>query len=196
MKTRPDYDSLYKIAEAQAGYFTAQQARSVGFSWERLSSNAKTNKFFRVKPGVYRLAHFPGSPYEDLFIVWLRTGQASTISHESALSMYEITDVLPGKIHVIIPRSASHRRPGICLHTNRLRPDEINHRYSLPVTTVERTIADVIAGGLSMEQVRMAILDSLQRGLTTPEQLLAQASRRKGKVEKVIRSILEEKNAK
>jgi hypothetical protein len=32
MNTKPDYDQLYGIAEAQAGYFTASQAKTVGFS--------------------------------------------------------------------------------------------------------------------------------------------------------------------
>jgi len=192
MRTKPDYDRLYEIAEAQSGYFTARQARGAGYSWERLSSITKAGRFIRVKPGIYRLVHFPSSPYKDLFIAWLRAGSAAVISHESALTVYEITDVLPGKIHVIIPQTASRRRLGICLHTNRLRPDEINHRYNLPVTTVDRTIADVILSGLATEQVRMGIQESLQRGLTTPEQLLAQAKRRGKKVEKVIRSVLEE----
>jgi predicted transcriptional regulator of viral defense system len=190
MKTKPDYDHLYEIAEAQAGYFTAQQAQSVGFSWERLSSNVKRGKFVRIKPGIYRLTHFPGSPYEDLFIAWLRTGPSSTISHESALSVYELTDVLPGEVHVIVPRTASRRREGIHLHTNRLEPDEITTRLGLPVTTVARTITDVITGGLAAEHVRQAVQEALRRDLTTPDSLLEQASRRGGIVEKMIRDIL------
>jgi predicted transcriptional regulator of viral defense system len=186
----PDYDHLYEIAEAQAGYFTATQAQSSGFSWERLSSNVKRGKFVRIKPGVYRLAHFPGSPYEDLFIAWLRTGPSSTISHESALSLYELTDVLPGEVHVIVPRTASRRREGIRLHTNRLEPGDITMRNGLPVTTVERTIADVIVGGLAAEHVRQAMQEALKRGLTTPANLLEQASRRGGIAEKVIQDTL------
>jgi predicted transcriptional regulator of viral defense system len=190
METKPDYDRLYEIAEAQAGYFTAQQAQSAGFSWERLSSNAKRGKFVRVQPGVYRLAHFPGSPHEDLFIAWLRTGPSSTISHESALSIYELTDVLPGEVHVIVPRTASRRREGIRQHTNRLEPDEVTMRHGLPVTTVARTIADVIIGGLAAEHVSQAVQEALRRGLTTPDSLLEQASRRGGIVEEMIRGIL------
>lgn len=186
----PDYDHLYQIAEAQAGYFTAQQAQRAGFSWERLSSNANRGKFVRIKPGVYRLAHFPGSPYEDLFIAWLRTGPSSAISHESALSLYELTDVLPGEVHVIVPRTASRRREGIRLHTNRLEPDEVTSRNGLPVTTVARTIADVIVGGLAIEHVRQAIQEALRRGLATPDDLLEQADRRGGMVEKIIRGVL------
>jgi predicted transcriptional regulator of viral defense system len=191
MDTRPSYDLLYEIAESQAGYFTAGQARKVGFSWERLSGNARVGRFHRIARGIYRLAHFPGSPHEDLFVAWLRTGPHSTISYESALSVYELSDVLPGEVHVIVPRTASRRRKGIRLHTNRLKADETAMREGLPVTTVARTIGDVAHGGLAHEQVLQAIQDALGRGLTTTEELLAQAERRGGRVEQIIRSVLE-----
>ncbi len=186
----PDYDRLYEIAESQAGYFTAEQAREVGFSYERLSSNAKSGKFQRVKKGIYRLARFPSSPYEDLFVAWLRTGPNSVISHESALAFYELTDVLPSEVHVIIPRTASRRRKGIRLHTNQLESDEITHREGLPITTVARTIADVAASGLSEEHIRQAIREALQRGVTTPKELVNQAQRRGGRMRQMVEKYL------
>jgi predicted transcriptional regulator of viral defense system len=188
----PDYDGLYEIAESQAGYFTASQAREVGFSWERLSSNAQTGLFQRVARGVYRLSRFPGSAFEDLFVAWLRTGRSAVISHESALSVYELTDLLPSDIHVIVPRTASRRRQGIRQHTNQLASDEITSREGLPITTVARTIADVAVSGLAEELIRQAIRESLQRGLTSPDKLLNQADHRGGRAKKIIRAVLSE----
>jgi predicted transcriptional regulator of viral defense system len=192
MSRTPDYDHLYAIAEAQAGYFTALQARDAGFSWERLSSNTQRGKFLRVSYGIYRLVQFPSSPFEDLFVVWLRTGPDSVISHDSALALYNLSDVLPSEVHVIVPRTASRRRRGIRLHTNRINPDEITAREGLPVTTVERTIADVIFSGLAAEQVNKGIYDAINRGLTTRKDLLKQAEHYGGKVGRMIRSTLEE----
>jgi predicted transcriptional regulator of viral defense system len=192
MSKAPDYDGLYEIAEKQAGYFTASQAREVGFSWERLSNNTKTGLFFRVARGVYRLVRFPGSGYEDLFVAWLRTGRNAVISHESALSVYELSDVLPGDIHVIVPRTSSRRRKGIRQHTNQLAPDEITHREGLPVTTVARTIADVAISGLAEELVQQAIRESLQRGLTSRDELLSHADRRGGRAKRIIQAALSE----
>lgn len=192
MNRATDYDGLYQIAENQTGYFTASQARGVGFSWERLSSNAKTGLFLRVARGVYRLSRFPGSPYEDLFVSCLRTGRNAVISHESALSVYELTDVLPSDIHVIVPRTASRRRRGIQQHTNQLSPDEITLREGLPVTTVARTIADISMSGLSEEQVQKAIRESLQRGLTTQNELLSHANKRGGRAKRIIQATLSE----
>ena len=77
------------------------------------------------------------------------------------------------------------------MRINRLKADETAMREGLPVTTVARTIGDVAHGGLAHEQVIQAIQDALGRGLTTAEELLAQAERRGGRVEQIIRSVLE-----
>ncbi len=86
-----------KFAESQAGYFTSQQARDLGFSWERLSDNATTGRFNRIQHGIYRLSQFPGSKYEDMFIAWLNAGENSVISHESALALYELSNLIPSR---------------------------------------------------------------------------------------------------
>jgi len=190
--TPPDHQKLYELAEQQAGYFTAAQARVVGFSRPLLSYHTKAGRFARIHRGIYRLTQFPGSPYEDLFVAWLRTGPNSVISHESALAVYELSDALPGEVHVIVPRTASRRRKGIQLHTNRLTPDQVTQRAGLPITTVARTIADVIASGLAQEQSSQAIREALQRGLTTRESLLAQAASRGGRINRVIQRMLQQ----
>ncbi len=192
MSDGPDYNRLYSIAEDQAGYFTSQQAREAGYSWERLTNSVKSGKFQRVAQGLYRLRHFPNSPFEDLFVAHLRAGPKSVISHESALAVYELSDVLPGEVHVIVPRTASRRHKGIRLHTNRLKLDEITIRNDLPVTTVARTIADVISSGLAGELVRQAFREGLQRGLLSRRDLAAQATRRKGNVARAIQEIVQE----
>jgi predicted transcriptional regulator of viral defense system len=194
MDNRPDFNHLYTIAENQAGYFTAQQAHEAGFSWERLSYYVTTGRFIRVQRSIYRLVQFPGSPFEDLFVAWLRTGPGSVISHESALYLYKLSDVLPGEVHVIMPRTASRRRSGIRLHTNRISPNEVTQREGLPVTSATRTILDVTAGGLAEEQIRQAVHDALRQGLIVRNELLSMASQRGGRTLRIITNILEHEN--
>ncbi|MFA5874071.1 MAG: type IV toxin-antitoxin system AbiEi family antitoxin domain-containing protein [Anaerolineales bacterium] len=192
MTERPDFTHLYKIAEAQAGYFTARQAHEAGYSRERLSDLTARDQFIRVQRGIYRLPHFPASRFEDLFIAHLRTGPNSVISHDSALAVYDLSDVLPSEIHVIMPRTGSRRRDSLRLHTNKIDVDEVTRREGLPVTTPSRTIADVIANGLGRDLVRQAVEDAIRKGLTTRAQLLEQADHREGRVKKIIQEILEE----
>lgn len=187
---KPDEDRLYRIAEQQAGYFTSDQARRVGFSRKLIWYHEKTGRFSRVAHGIYRLAQFPPSPFEDLFVAWLRTGPRSVISHESALAVYDLSDVLPDEIHVTVPRSSSRRREGIRQHTNRLSPSDVTRREGLPITTVPRTIADVTASGLAEELVRQAISEAIDRGLTDRDSVLAEAGKRRGRAARLIKETL------
>jgi predicted transcriptional regulator of viral defense system len=183
----PDHDELYRIAEPQGGYFTSAQAVRAGFSRKLLWHYQKTGKLIRVAHGIYRLTHFPSSGLEDLFVAWLKCGPRSAISHDSALALYDLSDVLPGEVHVTIPRTASRRRSGIRMHTIRLRAGDVVRRDGLPVTTVPRTIADAARAGLSEDHVARAIRDALRRGLTTQQALLAEARRRGGRPARLIR---------
>lgn len=185
-RKEPDQDALYRMAEPQGGYFTSAQAARTGFSRKLLWHYQKTQKFLRAAHGIYRLGRFPSSRFEDLFVAWLKCGPKSAISHESALALYDLSDVLPTEVHVTVPRTASRRRKGIRMHTNRLRPADIAKREGLPVTAVPRTIADVARAGLSEDHVTRAIREAVQRGLTTREALLAEAKRRGGRAERLI----------
>lgn len=189
--TSPDHNSLYQVAESHGGYFTAKEARGVGFSRDLLTHHTKGGLFERVAHGVYRLKRFPASPYEDLFIALLRTGPRSVISHGSALTLYELTDALPTQVHVTIPRTASRRRSGIRLHTKAIESAEVTNREGLAVTTVSRTIADVASAGLAEEFVRQAIQEAIDRGLTSPAELRRAHTKYGGRAARIIAGALQ-----
>jgi len=177
MINKPDHDALFHIAESQAGYFTAAQARPAGFTRSLLAHHLQSGLFERVHRGVYRLKRFPASPHEDLFVACLSVGPRAVISHDSALALYELSDLLPAEIHLTVPRTASRRHEGLRLHTNRLDASEIVQYNGLQVTTVPRTISVITSGGLADELVIQAIRQALQRGLTTLQELRSLTSR-------------------
>jgi predicted transcriptional regulator of viral defense system len=148
-------------------------------------------RFSRIQRGIYRLVQFPSSPYEDLFVAWLKTGPDSVASHESALYLYKLSDVLPGEVHVIIPRSGSRRRKGIRQHTNRLNSNEITPREGLPVTSAARIIIDVTASGTAEEQISKAVHEAIRQGLVDRDELLSMASRRSSRVKRIIDNALD-----
>jgi len=195
MKSSPDPQELYRIAESQAGYFTARQAHAAGFSFALLNYHLKQGRFLRVRRGVYRLAQFPEMPHADLFVAWLAAGEKAVLSHESALALYGLTDLLPAEIHLTVPRTASRRLPGIRFHTARLHAEEITRRQGLPVTTPARTIVDLIRSGMAEEWVRQAIHQALARGMLNETMLREEAARRGGYVAQMILSPLEKFHA-
>jgi len=188
----PDHNALYEIAEQQAGYFSAAQARQVSFSRSLLAYHLKAGRFERVRPRVYRLVQFPASPHEDLYVAWLQVGPEAAISHDSALALYDLSDLLPDQIHVTVPRTASRRRPGLRLHTSRLEPEDVTRYEGLPVTAVLRTLVDVAAAGLADEQVQQAIREALRRGLITRESLVQRAASRGGRIRRIVNETLQE----
>lgn len=193
-----DHDGLYRQAEAQAGYFTAQQAVAAGMDRSTLRHHARPGgRYERVRRGLYRLRHFPSSPYEHLMAAWLPLRDAgAVVSHESALELHGLSDVIPDAVHLSLPRSerGQRRRAGIRLHTLNRPPTkrEVCGIAGLPVTRPERTIVDSLATGTQPEQIQMAIRQALGRGITTPRRLRTAASCSSTRVAKFIERSLEE----
>jgi predicted transcriptional regulator of viral defense system len=187
----PDADALYALAEPHGGYFTASAAASAGYSRALLAHHAKSGLLERVERGIYRLRRFPEAQRADLIIAELRAGPGSAVSHESALELYDLSDVLPDAVHVTVPRTASRRRRGVRFHTSRLEKEDITTWDGVSVTGVERTIADVARSGLSEELVLSAIQQALSRGVTTPTRLTRLAEVKGGRAKQMVRRALE-----
>jgi len=182
----PDTQRLYELAEGQGGYFSASQARELGFGSDLITYHAKQGNFLRATRGVYRLRRFPASPFEDLIVACLRAGPKAAVSHETALAVYSLSDLMPAQIHVTVPRTRSRRLKGLMLHRHRLGEDEMTRRDGVQVTTPVRTLLDVAAAGVSEDQVAQAVREALQRGLVQQNDLLSAAQSRGGRAREVI----------
>jgi predicted transcriptional regulator of viral defense system len=198
MSDKIDHDSLYRTAESQAGYFTAQQAIEVGMDRSTLSRHARPGgRYVRVRQGLYRLRHFPSSAHEHVVATWLGVSDPhAVISHESGLELYDLSDVTPNAVHVTVPRSKRGRRPrpGVRFHTLEHPPasKEVRSLHGIAVTSPERTIVDALAAGTQPEQIELAITQALERGLTTPRRLRAAAAHRSARVRDLIERTLRE----
>jgi len=191
-KDSPNHLALYQIAERQGGYFAARQAQQVGFTRPLLAHHAKSGRFLRVKHSIYRLAHFPESSYADLFVATLELHGRGVFSHETALALYELSDTIPSQIHLTVPPRTSRRHPGLKLHTSRLARNEITQRHGLALTTVSRTLADVITSGTPEEQVHLAAQQAVERGLVSKASLLRYAKKRGGRMARMMSNVLGE----
>jgi predicted transcriptional regulator of viral defense system len=192
-----DHDAIYANAEAQAGYFTAPQALSAGMDRSTLRHHARPGgRYLHIRRGLYRLRHFPSSPHEHVMVGWLPLrNSGAVVSHESALELYDLSDVIPNAVHLTVPRSERgiRLREGVKLHTA-FRPAtkrEIQSIAGLPVTNPARSIVDSLDAGAQPEQIEMAVHQALDRGLTTPRRLRSAASSRSERVRKFIERALE-----
>jgi len=114
---------------------------------------AQRGRLERMSRGVYRIAHFPAdrlAQYREA-VLWAQASQGPervALSHETALLLYGISDVNPARIHLTVPMSARLRREHpewVVIHRADLTPQEISQHEGMPVTSVERSVLDVLS---------------------------------------------------
>jgi predicted transcriptional regulator of viral defense system len=171
----PSWDVLYEIAAAQRGYFTARQARDAGYSSALLRHYVRTRQDQRVRHGIYRLAKFPASEHEELMVEWLWTGGVGVFSHETVLSLHELSDVLPTQFHLTVPTAWRHRRltipDGVELHYADLPTADRAWFGEFPTTTIRRTLDDAASDGTRPDLIIQAVEQAVARGLVALEEL-------------------------
>ena len=163
--------TLARLAQEQGGYFTAKQAAGAGYEYPQLVCHVKAGNFVRVEHGLYRLPTVPPAEHDDLIrlALWSRNQKdepQAVVSHESALVLQELTELLPGRIHLTVPRTFRKPAPkGSVLHKAVLAEGEVEEREGFRVTTPLRTLLDAAAAGISTEQLAKAVKEALARGL-------------------------------
>jgi predicted transcriptional regulator of viral defense system len=169
---RSRLDELLPLAEQNDGLVTASQARNLGIKDSVLARLTQRRKLERVARGVYRIPYFPAdrlSQYREA-ILWARASQGPervALSHETALGVYGISDVNPSRVHITVPKSARLRRQKpkwIMLHRGDLPPSDVTTHEGLPVTTVAKSVLDVMDATGRLGLVRQAIKDARKEG--------------------------------
>jgi predicted transcriptional regulator of viral defense system len=122
-KSEDAHDKLFITAESQQGYFTAKQAKSAGYNDNTHPYHVRNGDWIRVHRGIYRLNQFPQTERPDLMIwaLWTcnRKGQIEGVySHQTALSIDHLSDIMPDKLHMTVP--PSFRRKSSLLFSRRL----------------------------------------------------------------------------
>jgi predicted transcriptional regulator of viral defense system len=164
----PEWDALFDVAQAQSGYFTTKQAAQAGYS-PQLLAYYRDNKVERVRRGIYRLVHFPASDHEDLVVFWLWSEQEGVFSHETALALHDLSDILPSRVHLTLPARWRCRRlrvpKGLVLHFADISDGDRSSFDAVPVTRPRRTLMDCIEEYVEPRLVEQAIRQARQRGL-------------------------------
>ena len=163
---------LLVLAEENDGLVTANQARAIGIVDSVLARMTRRGKLERVARGVYRIPYFPAdrlSHYREA-ILWARASHGPekvALSHETALAVYGISDVNPARFHITVPKDARLRRKkpkGIVIHRGTLSPSDVTTHEGLPVTTVAKSVLDVMDTTGRLGLARQAIKDARKEG--------------------------------
>lgn len=166
---------LTRLAARQSGYFSAAQARDLGYSYQAQKYHADRGNWVRIERGIYRLPEWPVEEHEDLVRWFLWSRQRAVVSHDTALSVHGLGDVNPGPIHLTVPADFRQQAEGVILHRTELAPDDVVQHTGFVVTTPLRTLLDVARSDLPAPQFISAISDALDQGVVIRSELLARA---------------------
>ena len=177
--TQESERNIRAIASRQQGYFTARQALEAGYSYPSQYYQSETGNWIREGYGVYRIADYASADRPDLVLwsLWSRDRKGKpqgVFSHETALSIHELSDVMPASLHMTVPLSfrKSARIPAVLvIHRATLEPVDIEVMEGYSVTRPLRTIIDVAAASISADLLEQAIRQALQRGLVKRDDL-------------------------
>jgi hypothetical protein len=174
---------LFVIADQQQGFFTSLQAIQAGFQDAVHPYHVKKGHWEREMRGIYRLVRYPRSDEAQYVALslWSRNRKGvpqGVLSHETALSIYELSDVNPAKIHMSVPKGF-RRQAGIpkvlVLHYGPGYDDsELQEHRGFRVTRPARTVRDMLfRESANPEIIEQALRDGYQTGHITVKELKA-----------------------
>ncbi len=188
---------LFDFAEQQQGFFTTKQAKAAGFAENTHPYHVQAGNWVREHRGIYRLALYPAADRPDLVLwsLWSRNRNEEVegvYSYQTALSLYDLSDLNPAKLHMTVP--ADFRRnseiPGILvLHYADLPESDIQAGSGFKFTRPLRTILDLIeTGTVERNFIRQALRQAVDRGLITRQQI--RSAQMSGPARKIVQEAL------
>jgi hypothetical protein len=129
---------------------------------------------------VYLSCGAPAPTYLEIWIAWLRLdpgrpawerdgrgAKDGVVSHRSACLLHQLGDIPAPNVEMTVPMRLTTREPWVKLrrHDGPLPAEEITFVDGLPVTTVDRTVLDLLRDGVDGGHVGGVIADAERRGL-------------------------------
>lgn len=163
--------SLFRRAAEQGGYFSAAQARSIGYSYQAQAHHVGAGNWYRIDRGLFRLAEWVPEAHDDLARWTLWSKGRGVVSHESAAAVQELGDFESPRVHLTVPAGFRMRDDAVVLHRSDLPTDEVLDRTGYRITTPARTLIDLARNRPDEDQLAQAIIDASGRGLVRARRL-------------------------
>jgi predicted transcriptional regulator of viral defense system len=162
-------DELWDVAVDQYGYITTLNAHELGVPVVELGKLSARGALERISQGLYRFPKWPtsGNDHLEEAVLWTRDPRAA-LSHETALSVYELSRVNPDKTHVTVPKQRKLRRhgtpPALAVHYQDLTDDQLGWWERIPTVTVATAIDQCIDTHVRPDLVLEAIDTARRQG--------------------------------
>ena len=174
------FNQLAELAAEQFGVVTLVDTRSVGYHDSSVAQMARRGRLERVSRGVYRIPFMLGGelgPYLEAAL-W-PVGVRGVLSHETALDLWDVSDVNPAMIHISVPSAHRTQREvpaTYVVHREDVDAGDISDIEGVRVVALERAIRDCAADGVGLDLIEQAVRNGRSRGLLTAGQAAALSS--------------------
>ena len=164
-------DVLWEAAAEQHGYVTASQAETLGVTRRALNQLAVRGTLEHTSYGVYRFVKYPFDQADPYMRAVLWTGAPEAVlSHETALDLFEVSDINPGRIHTTVGAQRRIRRSGgvqYVVHCQDLRAEQITWWREVPIVKLATAIRQCVRFGTPTYLLSQAISNGHRYGRLT-----------------------------
>ena len=162
---------LVALVSGQGGYFTAAQAKGLGYSYQAQAYHRQAGNWVQIDRALYRLPEWPPSEHDDLIRWTFWSGDRAVVSYESALAAHEVGEFEARRIHLTVPPGFRKDDDALVLHKTALPSVDIAVGAGFRITTVTRSLIDVASLAPDADQLARAIEEALTQGKTTLRRL-------------------------
>lgn len=166
---------LFALAADQAGYFSAAQAKALGYSYPAQAHHVNAGNWLRIDRGIFRLVDWVPNVHDDLARWTLWSKHRAVVSHETALGVYGVGEFESRRVHLTVPPGFRMSDDAVVLHQTTLPDDDVVTRPGFRLTTLTRSLIDVAAGRADEDQLARAVAEAIALGTFTKRQLRSRA---------------------
>ena len=173
------HTSAIEELSASEGVFTTAQAERLGIPRNAIAKACEAGRLVRVAHGAYRMAGVPASQLDDLAALWKLTDPAKmthermqagewdgvTVAGSTAASILGIGDFYLSPYRILAPRRINSRNVETRFGVRDISRNEVSFASGIPVTSIERTLVDLVLDGEDPSLVEDALSDAREKGL-------------------------------
>jgi very-short-patch-repair endonuclease len=169
---------LARLAERQHWCLHRRQLIAAGIGRGGIRGRVQRGQLQSLLSDVYLYGPRNLDPLTMSMAVALHLKGDGVICAESATWIWELSDIRPKLVAILVAGRNAHPLPGVTLHrTPSLHSDDIRWRKGVPVTSPARSLIDFAGSGASVPRVESALAMLRRQPLATDRQIRATLER-------------------
>jgi very-short-patch-repair endonuclease len=162
---------LHEIARRRWSLLTRPDVLSVGGNDQLITRRLAAGRWQRLHDGVHLVGLGPPTWLQRTLAACLAGGPTAVTSHRAAALLWELDGARGSIVEVTVSMATrAHVRRAVVHRSRRLDEADVTSHRGVPVTTVERTLAD-LGRYLPPLLIEMALESALRRRLTSEQRL-------------------------